>query len=61
MNSNFVIVIGGIALLLLVLGAISSVADSQASRGDKTRWGLIVALLPVVGLVLWWSKGPKRA
>lgn len=61
MNTNFIIVIAGISLLLMSLAAISSVAESKASRGDKTRWILMVALLPLVGWAIWWSKGPKRS
>lgn len=60
MNIRFFIVMGGIALLLLMLAAISSVAQSKAPRAEKTRWILIVALLPLLGLALWWGKGPKR-
>ena len=61
MNIKFVIVMGGISLLLLSLAAISSVADSKVPRAEKTRWILIVALLPLLGWAIWWGKGPKRA
>lgn len=61
MNSNFIMVILGMSLLLMALAAISSVAQSAAPRGEKTRWILLVALLPLLGWALWWGKGPKRA
>lgn len=61
MNIKFVIVMGGIALLLMSLAAISSVVESKASRGEKTRWIALVALLPLLGWAIWWGKGPKRA
>lgn len=61
MNIKFVLVMGGIALLLLSLAAISSVAQSKVSRAQKARWILIVALLPLLGWALWWGKGPRRA
>ncbi|GGI94503.1 PLDc N-terminal domain-containing protein [Halopseudomonas pertucinogena] len=61
MNIRFFIVMGGLALLLMSLAAISSVAESGASRGEKARWVLIVALLPLLGWAFWWFKGPRRA
>lgn len=60
MNSNFIMVITGIGLLLLILAAISSVADSDVPRSEKTRWILVVGLLPLLGLAVWWRRGPKR-
>lgn len=60
MNANFIMVIVGMTLLLMSLAAISSVADSKASRSDKTRWILMVSLLPLVGWAIWLGKGPKR-
>lgn len=61
MNINFIIVMGGIALLLISLAAISSVAESKVSRAEKARWIAIVALLPLLGWAIWWGKGPKRS
>lgn len=61
MNITFIVVMGGIALLLLSLAAISSVAQSKVPRAEKTRWIFIVALLPLLGWVIWWGKGPKRS
>lgn len=61
MNIKFVMVMGGIGLLLLSLAAISSVVDSKVPRTEKARWVLIVALLPLLGWAIWWGKGPKRA
>ena len=61
MNGNFIMVIVGMTLLLMALGAISSVVDSKVSRSDKTRWILTLILLPLLGWVIWWGKGPKRA
>lgn len=61
MNSNFIIVMAGIALLLLALSAISSIAQSGVARGTKARWMVLVALLPLLGWAIWLGKGPKRA
>lgn len=60
MNTNFIVVMGGIALLLITLSAISSIAQSNATRSGKARWIALVALVPVVGWGAWWHKGPKR-
>ena len=61
MNSNFIIVMAGIALLLVALSAISSIAQSTETRGVKARWIVLVALLPLLGWAIWLGKGPKRA
>lgn len=61
MNIKFFVVMGGLALLMMALAAISSVNASGAPRGEKTRWILTVLLLPLLGWVIWWFKGPKRA
>lgn len=60
MNTNFILVIAGMALLLVSLAAISSVADSEASGGEKARWILVLILLPLLGWIIWLGKGPKR-
>ncbi|MFA5679152.1 MAG: PLDc N-terminal domain-containing protein [Pseudomonas sp.] len=61
MNTNFIIVIVGMSLLLMVLAAISSVAQSDVPRSDKAGWILLLVLLPLLGWAIWWGKGPKRA
>jgi len=54
--------VGGILGLLILVAdiyAIVKVINSGASTGSKVVWVLIVALLPVIGLLLWFFAGPK--
>lgn len=51
--------IGGLIIFLLDVWAIASIINSGASGTSKIIWILIVAILPVVGLILWWLMGPK--
>lgn len=60
MNIRFVVVMGGLALLLMSLAAIFSIAGSGVTRGSKVRWILVVALLPLLGWAFWWVRGARR-
>lgn len=51
--------IGGIILFALDVWAIASVINSQSSGRVKVIWVLVIAILPVVGLIIWWLAGPK--
>lgn len=51
--------IGGIILFALDIWAIASVLNSNAERGSKIIWVVVIAFLPVVGLIAWWLMGPK--
>ena len=44
-------------LILLVYAAIQ-ILNSSATVGNKTLWIVIVALLPLVGLIAWFFIGP---
>ena len=44
-------------LVLLVYAAIK-ILDSAASTGSKIVWIVIVALLPLLGLIVWFFIGP---
>jgi hypothetical protein len=61
MNTNFMLVAAFMVLLLLVLSAISSVAASDIGRRAKVRWIVLVALVPLLGMGIWWLRGPKRS
>lgn len=61
MNSKFMLVAAFMVLLLLVLSAVSSVAESDVGRRDKLRWIMLVALVPLLGWGIWWLRGPKRS
>lgn len=51
--------IGGLILFALDIWAIASVINSNAERGSKIIWVIVIAILPFVGLIAWWLMGPK--
>lgn len=53
---NYII---GIIIFALDVWAIASVINSNAEQSRKIIWVLIIAILPVLGLILWYFAGPK--
>lgn len=51
--------IGGLIIFVLDVWAIASIINSGATGKSKIIWVLVVAILPVLGLILWWLMGPK--
>ena len=51
--------IGGLIIFALDVWAIASIINSGATTKSKVIWILVVAILPVVGLIIWWLAGPK--
>jgi len=49
----------GLIIFALDVWAIASIINSNASGTAKLIWILLVAILPVVGLIIWWLAGPK--
>lgn len=49
----------GLIIFALDVWAIASILNSNAERGSKIIWVIVVAVLPVVGLIAWWFMGPK--
>jgi len=49
----------GILHLIIVIWAILSIIKSGASTVAKILWGLLVLVLPLVGLIIWFFVGPK--
>jgi succinate dehydrogenase/fumarate reductase cytochrome b subunit len=49
----------GIIIFCLDVWAIASIINSGATSGKKILWIAIVAILPVLGLIIWWFAGPK--
>jgi hypothetical protein len=49
----------GLIVLALDIWAIINVINSGASSGNKILWVVVIALLPVVGLILWLLMGPR--
>ncbi len=53
---------GGIVGLLILAGdiwAIINIFQSSASNEKKLFWILVVAILPLLGLILWYLLGPR--
>ncbi len=55
---------GGSLLGVLILAgdiyAIISILQSGATNEKKALWIILVALLPVLGLILWFFLGPRN-
>ena len=49
----------GIIIFALDVWAIASVINTDAANRTKLIWIALIAILPVVGLIIWWFAGPK--
>jgi len=49
----------GLLVLIADIWAIVNIIQSSASTGKKVLWIVIVAVLPVLGFILWYFIGPK--
>ncbi|MBF8676983.1 PLDc_N domain-containing protein [Pseudomonas fulva] len=49
----------GLIILALDIWAIINVYKSDREVGVKVLWILLIALLPVIGLVIWAIAGPR--
>lgn len=49
----------GLIILALDIWAILNVIKSGSEVGVKVLWILLIALLPVIGLVIWAIAGPR--
>lgn len=49
----------GLILFALDVWAIASVINSNENGRKKLIWVLVIAILPVLGLIVWWFAGPK--
>ncbi|MEN5304392.1 MULTISPECIES: PLDc N-terminal domain-containing protein [unclassified Pseudomonas] len=49
----------GLIILALDIWAILNVIKSSSEVGIKVLWILLIALLPVLGLVIWAIAGPR--
>lgn len=49
----------GIIIFALDVWAIASIINTNESTTTKLIWIALVAILPVVGLIIWWLAGPK--
>lgn len=51
----------GVIGVLLDIWAVVSIVNSDAARRTKIIWVLVVALLPLLGFLIWLAAGPKPA
>jgi len=51
----------GLIIFVLDVWAIAQIINSGAERTQKIIWVLVVAFLPVIGLIAWYFAGPKGA
>ena len=49
----------GIIIFVLDVWAIASVINTNTSMCTKILWIALIAILPVVGLIIWYFAGPK--
>ena len=50
----------GVLILAGDIWAIINIFQSSVSNEKKLLWILVVALLPVLGLILWYFLGPRE-
>ncbi|MGB2246550.1 MAG: PLDc N-terminal domain-containing protein [Alcanivorax sediminis] len=48
----------GLLQLALVIYAIVMIIQSSAETGAKVLWGLLVLIVPLIGLIIWALMGP---
>ena len=51
----------GLIILILDIIAIVDCLKSDASTGKKLLWILLVVILPVIGMILYFILGKKKA
>ncbi len=49
----------GLIILALDIWAIINVIKSSVGTGPKVLWGRLRRLLPVLGLIIWATAGPR--
>ncbi|MCT4331270.1 PLD nuclease N-terminal domain-containing protein [Paracoccus sp. YLB-12] len=49
----------GIIIFVLDIWAIAQVINTNESTGTKILWIALIAILPVIGLIIWYFAGPK--
>jgi len=49
----------GLLILALDIWAVVNIPQSLASNRRKLIWSIVVLLLPLLGLILWYFRGPK--
>ena len=49
----------GIVILVMDIWAIAQVINTNEGTGTKLLWILLIAILPILGLIIWYFAGPK--
>lgn len=49
----------GLIIFVIDIYAIVKVINSNAETGTKVLWVLLIAILPIIGVVAWYFAGPK--
>ena len=49
----------GVIVFVLDVWAIASIINTNETIGKKILWILLIAILPVVGFIIWCFAGPK--
>ena len=49
----------GIIIFVLDIWAIAQVINTNESAGTKLLWIILIAVLPLLGLIIWYFAGPK--
>ncbi len=51
--------LGSLIVLVADVWALINIFQSSADTGTKVLWTVVVILLPVLGFILWFFRGPK--
>lgn len=51
----------GIVVFVADIWAIVKTFQSSVSTAQKFFWAVLIILLPVLGLIVWFIAGPRRA
>ncbi|WP_411957112.1 PLD nuclease N-terminal domain-containing protein [Paracoccus homiensis] len=49
----------GVIIFVLDVWAIASVINTKETTGTKVLWIALIAILPILGLIIWYFAGPK--
>ncbi|MDO5648350.1 PLD nuclease N-terminal domain-containing protein [Paracoccus sp. (in: a-proteobacteria)] len=49
----------GVIIFVLDVWAIAQVINTNESTGTKLFWIILIAVLPVLGLIIWYFAGPR--
>jgi hypothetical protein len=51
----------GLLHLIVSIWAIINVFQSSESTGSKVLWTALIFLFPLIGLIIWFFAGPRKA